>query len=113
MNIINEYDKKNMHSPSFHQGLYQKVVECFSNYIPIHKIPNFSNGEDIHIAIEDLVNNKDFKKSNTEIETYDNREELKFSQENVSNQPIVIILDALKEKNWNSQNWIHFKKIPI
>ena len=40
LNIINEYEKKYLYSPSLHQDLYQKLIRCFSNYIPIHIIPN-------------------------------------------------------------------------
>ena len=77
LNIINEYDKKYFYSPSLHQDLYQKILKCFSNYIPVHIIPNILNEEDIDIVIDELVKNKDFEKSNTEIETFDNIEELK------------------------------------
>ena len=54
------------------------------------------NEEDINIVIEEIVNNKDFQKSDTEIETYENIEDLKFSQEFVDGG--VIILDDLNEK---------------
>ena len=46
--------------------------------------------------IEEIVNNKDFQKSDTEIETYDNIEELKFPQEYENNS--IIILDDLNQK---------------
>ena len=56
VNIINEYDKKHIYSPSLHQDLYRKKIECFTNYIPIHKIPNVLNVEDIVIVINESVN---------------------------------------------------------
>ena len=31
LNIINEYDKIYIYSPSLHQDLYQKLIKCFSN----------------------------------------------------------------------------------
>ena len=95
--IINEYDKIYIYSPSHHQDLYQKLFNCFSNYI--HIIPNILNEEDIDIVIEEIVNNKDFEKSDTEIETYESIEGLKFPQEheNIS----IIILDDLNEKEMN------------
>ena len=71
-NIINEYDKKNIYSLSLHQDLYQKLINCFSNYIHVNIIPNILNDEDIDIVIEEIVKNKDFQKSDTEIETFDN-----------------------------------------
>ena len=96
LNIINEYDKIYIYSPSLHQNLYQKLIKCFSNYIPFHIIPNILNEEDIDIVIEEIVNNKDFKKSNTEIELYGSIEELKLPQE--YNDGGTIILDDLNEK---------------
>ena len=99
LNIINEYDKIFIYSPSLHQDLYQKVIQCFSNYIPIHIIPNILNEGDIDIVIEEIVNNKDFQKSDTEIETYENIEDLKFPQEYENNS--IIILDDLNEKEIN------------
>ena len=99
LNIINEYVKIYIYSPSLHQNLYQKIIKCFTNYIPIHIIPNILNEEDIDIVIEEIVNNKDFQKSDTEIETFHNIEELKFPQE--FNDGGIIILDDLNEKEMN------------
>ena len=96
LNINNEYDKIYIYSPSLHQDLYQKLIKCFSNYIPIHIILNNLNEEDIDVVIEELVNNKDFEKSHTEIETYESIEELKFPQEYENNS--FIILDDLNQK---------------
>ena len=100
LNIINEYDKIYIYSPSLHQDFYQKLIKRFSNYIPIHIIPNILNEEDIDIIIEKVVNNKDFEKSNNEKETYDNIEELRFPQEYENN--IIFILDDLNEKEINN-----------
>ena len=101
LNIINEYDKIYIYSPSLHQDLNQKIIKCFSNYIPIHIIPNILNEEDIDIdiKIEDIVNNKDFQKSDTEIETYESIEELKFPQD--FDDGCNIMLDDLNEKEMN------------
>ena len=95
---MNEYNKIYIYSPSLHQDLYQKLNKCFTNYIPIHIIPNILNEEDIDIVIEEIVNNKDFEKSDTEIETYESIEELKFPQEYDGG---IIILDDLNEKEMN------------
>ena len=81
LNIINEFDKIYIYSTSLHQDLYQKLIKCFSNYIPIDIIPNILNEEDIHVVIEGIANNKDFERSLTEIETFDNIEDLKFPQD--------------------------------
>ena len=96
LNIINDYDKIYIYSPSLHQDLYQKLIKCFSNYIPIHIIPNILNENDIDIVIEKICNNEDFQKSDIEIETFDKIEELKFPQENENNS--IIILDDLNQK---------------
>ena len=96
LNIINEYDKIYIYSPSLHQDLYQKLNKCFTNYIPIHIIPNILNEPDIDIVIEEIVNNKDFEKSDTEIETYESIEELKFPQDYENNSNL--ILDDLNQK---------------
>ena len=96
LNIINEYDKIYIYSPSLHQDLYQKLIKGFSNYIPIHIIPNILNEEDIDIVIKEIVNNKDFQKSDIEIETFDNIEVLKYPQEYENNS--IIILDDLNQK---------------
>ena len=47
----------------------KKLIKCFNKYIPIHIIPNILNEEDIDLVIEEVINNKDFEKSDTEIET--------------------------------------------
>ena len=96
LNMINEYDKIYIYSPSLHQELYQRLIKCFSNHIPIHIIPNILNEEDLDIIIEEIINNKDFEKSDIEIETFDNIEELKFPQEYENNS--IIILDDLNQK---------------
>ena len=50
--------------------------------------------------IEEIVNNKDFQKSHTELETFDNIEKLRFPQEYEENS--IIILDDLYEKEMNN-----------
>ena len=96
LNVINEYDKIYIYSPSLHQDLYQKLIKCFSNFIPINIIPNILEEADIEIVIEEIVNNKDFEKSDTEIETFESIEELKFPQEYENNS--IIILDDLNQR---------------
>ena len=85
--------------PCLHQDLYQKLIKCFGNYIPIHIIPNILNEEDIDKVIEKIVNNKDFEKSDTETETQDSIEELKVPQEYDDGD--IIILDDLNEREMN------------
>ena len=54
------------------------------------------NEKDTDLVIDEIVKNKDFQKSDTEIETFDNFEELKFPQEYENNS--IIILDDLNQK---------------
>ena len=109
LNIINEYNKTYICSPSLHQDFYQKLIKCFSNYIPINIIPNIFNEEDIDIVIEDIDSIKDFEESVIEIETFDNIEELRFPQEYENNS--IIILDDLNEKETiNDKKQAMFKR---
>ena len=71
LNIINEFDKIYIHSPILHQDLYQKLIKRSSNNLPIHIISNILNEKDIDVVIEEIVNNKDFEKSDCERETYE------------------------------------------
>ena len=100
LNIINEYDKIYIYSPSLHQDLYQRLTKCFNNKIPINIISKILNEEDIDIVIQEVINNKDFQKSDIEIETFDNIEELKFPQDYENNS--IIILDDLNEREINN-----------
>ena len=99
LNIFNEHDKIYIYSPSLRQDQYQKLIKYFSNYIPIHIIPNLLNEEDKDLVIDEVVNNTDFEKSDTEIETYESIEEIKLPQEFEDGG--VIILDDLNEKEMN------------
>ena len=96
LNIINEYDKIYVYSPSLHQDLYQRLIKCFSNYIPIHIIPNILNNEDLDIIIKEIIDNEDFQRSDIEIEPYDNIDNLKYPQEYEDNS--IINLDDLNQK---------------
>ena len=98
-NIINEYNKIYIYSPSLHQDINQKINERFMKYISFNKKPNILNEEDIDIVIEEIVTNKDLEKSDTELETYDTMEKLKFPQEYEDGG--IIILDDLNEKEMN------------
>ena len=77
--------------------MYQKLIKCFSNFIPIHINPNTLNEEDI--LIEEIVKKKDIEKSDTEIETYESIEKLRFPQEYEDGG--IITLDDLNEKEMN------------
>ena len=57
---FNEYDKIYIYSPNLHQELYQKLIKCFSSYIPINIIPNILNEEDIDEVNAEVINDKEF-----------------------------------------------------
>ena len=99
LNIVNEYDKTYIYISNVHQDIHQKLFKCFSNYIPINIIPNVLKEEVFDKVIEEIINNKDFEKSNTEIETYEIIEELKFPQDYENGG--IIILGDLNEKEMN------------
>ena len=99
LNLINEFDKIYIYSPSLHQDFYRNLIKCFSYCIAIHIIPNILNEKDIDVVIDEIVNNKDFQKSDTQIETYESIEEIKFPQD--YDDGGIIILDDLNEKQMN------------
>ena len=98
--IVNEYNKIYIYSPSLHQDLYQKITKCFSNYIPIHKIPNILNEDDIDLVLDEVVNNIVFETSDTEIEAWQSIEDLKFPQD--CGDSIIFFLDDSNEKEINN-----------
>ena len=83
---------------SIHQVFIKIYIKIYVNvlvfYILFFKIPNFLNEK----GIEEIVNNKDFEKSDIDIETYESIEELKFPQEYENTDGGIIILDDLNEK---------------
>ena len=81
---------------TYTQPEYQKLLKCFSKYIPIHIIPNILNEEDFDMVIDKLCNDMDFQRSDTEVETYKSIEKLKFPQE--YDDGGIIIFDVLNEK---------------
>ena len=95
-NNIKEFAETYIFSPSVHQDLYRKLFKSFSIYIPLQIIPSNINEEDIDIVIEEIVKNKDCKKSDTEGKTYETIDELKYPQDYKDND--TFILDQLNEK---------------
>ena len=109
LNFINEYDKIYVYSPSLHPELDQKLNKCFSNWIPIHIIANFINGDDIDLVIDDIVDIEDFQKSYCETETFDGLEELKYPQEYENDGKFILDDPNGKERN-NSRVQAAFKR---
>ena len=73
--------------------------ECGKSVFLTNLILNKINEYLIDIVIEEIGNNKVFEKSDTEIETYESIEELKFPQE--YDDGSTIILNDLNEKEMN------------
>ena len=67
INIFNVYDKINIYSPSIHQEIYQKLIECFSKFVPINIITTTLIEEDKDVVTDEIFKNKDFQESNIEI----------------------------------------------
>ena len=84
----------------------KKYFKGFYNFIPIHIIRNILNEENIDVVIEEVVNSKNFQKSDTKIETYESIEEIKFPQ--VYEKNSIIFLDDFKSKrngwSWSTSN---------
>ena len=106
-NIINEFDKIYIHSPTIHQPNYQKLIKCFQNFLPLNVIDNILQAdidlEDLDDIIEELVNDEDFITSEIEIEFYDNIDEMKDANEYDSEKHNVIILDDLSKDQLNDK----------
>ena len=95
-----------INNASTHQVLIrifnQKFIKCFSNHKPIHINPIFLNEKDSDVVTEMIVNRKCFQKSHNGKESFESTDEIKDQQEYDSDQPIVVPLDDLKEKEINS-----------
>ena len=89
--IVNEFENIYIYSPSLRQDLSEITS---SNYIPFNIIPNIFNEENIDLESDEKVIDKE--KSDTEIETCESIEELKFPQE--PDDGVINILDDLNEK---------------
>ena len=109
LNIFNENDGIYIYSPPLHQDLYQKLFKCFTNYIPLHIITNILNEEDTYKVIDEMINNKVFEKTGTEIETIDSKEELGYPQD-YENNSIVILNDLIEKQIINDKILAMFKR---
>ena len=101
-NIINEFDKILIFSPTIHQPTYKTIIKCFNSFLPLNVIRNILKEQtpldELDITIEEIINDEDFESSHIECESYDNIDELKDPQEYESDIPTVIILDDLNKQ---------------
>ena len=101
-NIINEFDKILIFSPTIHQPTYNTIIKCFNNFLPLNVIQNILKEQipldELDTTIEEIFNDEDFESSHIERESYDNIDELKDPQEYESDIHTVIILDDLNKQ---------------
>ena len=92
MNIFKDFEK-NIHllTISSSRYIYQKLFKSFTYLLPRNIISNILNEEGLTTKIDEVVSDKDFEKSETEIESFESVDELKRPQEYVPNQPIGIV----------------------
>ena len=66
LHIFIDFGKIYIFPLSIHQDLYEKLVKCFSNYMPVNKISNNLNEDDLELVIDEIVNDKNFGNSKSE-----------------------------------------------
>ena len=107
LNIINDFDKILIFSPTIHQPIYQKLIKCFENFLPLNVIQNILKQdiplEELDDVIEEIIKDEDFETSNIECESYENIDELKNPQEYESDIKTIIILDDLNKQQLNDE----------
>ena len=100
--ILNNSNKieKNIHLFTISTSRFiSEKSKCFSNYKSKNVFPSILIEEDSCLVFDQIVNAKDFEKSQREIETYESKEELKHPQEYDTKNPIVKIQDDKNERN--------------
>ena len=61
--------------------LKSKKDKMFTNFMPINIIQNTLNGGDLDLLFEEANNDENFENSQTETETFESTEELKYTRE--------------------------------
>ena len=96
-NIINDFDKIYIFSPTIHQPSYQKIIKCFNSFLLLNVIQNILKDkiplDELDNIIEEFINDGSFEQSHIECESYENIDELKNAQEYESDIHNVIIFD--------------------
>ena len=60
-----------------HKDLYLKLIQCFSKFIPLIITQYILNEKDRNLLIGEIVNDTNSDKSETEIEIYESKEDLR------------------------------------
>ena len=97
--IINNFTEIYIYSPSIHQDMYQKLIECFEQKIPPKSISKILKNKK---TIEDCLDDENFEASNIEIFVNENIDDLKYPQD-YQGESTVIILDDLNEKEMSDE----------
>ena len=100
ISFVTKFEKIYTNSTSLNQDFQQKISKCFSNFIRLNAIPNFLNEQISDLVTDAIVNDKDFEKSETEKETFESKEKLKYPQEFDADDPI-FFSDDIHEKETN------------
>ena len=62
-NIINDFDKLFIYSPTIHQPVYQTLIKCLESFIPLNVIKNVLelkiSLEELQPLIEEIINDED------------------------------------------------------
>ena len=101
-NIMHEFGKILIFSPTIQQPTYKTIIKCFNNFLPLNVIQNLLKEQnpldELDTTIEETINDDDFESSHIECESYDNLDELKDPQVYESDIHTVIILDDLNKQ---------------
>ena len=111
-NFFIDNGKIHTYSPALHQDLCQKGTKCSNNSVQTNIIQNSLNERGLDLLIEEIFNPENFAKSETEIETYESKEELRYPREYDSKFPNAGDIDILNEKQINDLRVYAFFKRP-
>ena len=69
-NIINDFDKIFIYSPTIHQPVYWTFIKCPNNFLPLEVIQNILREgiplDELDRTIEETINDEDFESSHIE-----------------------------------------------
>ena len=74
------------------------MIKRSINFLPKNKVQNVFNEANLGLTFQKKINNENFEKSETEKETYESIEELKYPKQKNSEYLIVIISVDINEK---------------
>ena len=94
--------EKNIHKLSKSSARYiSRIIQKFLWLHTYSHNPNYSQWRTLDVVISEVVTDKNFQKSEIEKKTFESKNEIKYPQENDSDQTVVFISDDLNEKERN------------